>query len=279
MTENRIDAKFAQLRDRGEAAFMPFITAGDPDHDTTRRLILAFEAAGADLIELGIPFSDPVADGPTIQASFTRALAAGARVRQAFEMIRRLRAESQIPLLTMVSMSIVHRFGQERFADEAASAGADGMIVPDLPVEEAGEFVTMARERRLHVVFLIAPTTPPERARLVAERSGGFIYYVSVTGTTGARDKLPEDMTRNIAALRKVTDKPIALGFGVGNRGQAAAVARVADGVIVGSALVKRIAALAQAPKDQLVEDVGSMAAGLAKATKSALRENRSDEA
>ena len=274
MAENRIDTTFAQLRRRQEAAFMPFITAGDPDYDTTRRLILEYERGGADLIELGIPFSDPIADGPTIQASFARALQRGATVQAAFEMVHTLRTESEIPVLTMVSMTIISRFGQDRFIEQAAAAGVDGVIVPDLPVEEAEAFVDLVRQRGLHVAFLVAPTTPPERARLVADRSSGFIYYVSVTGTTGARDTLPEDMRRNIAALRKATQKPIALGFGVSTPEQAAAVAREADGVIVGSALVKRIGALADGPRDHLISEVGALAGALAKATKNARRTN-----
>jgi len=245
---------------------MPFLTAGDPDFDTTRELIVAAEKQGADLIELGIPFSDPIADGPTIQASFTHALEAGATVERAFRMVRELRRQSEIPVMAMVSFSIVHGVGTERFIDRAAEAGVDGMIVPDLPAEEAGEVQGMGQANGLHLILLVAPTTPPDRARLIAERSRGFIYYVSVAGTTGARDRLPDDMRENIERLRTMTDTPIALGFGVATPEHAAAVAAVADGVIVGSAIVKRIAALRDGPRKRLVSEVadfiGTLAAG-----------------
>ena len=270
---NRVVETFAALRERGGVAFMPFVTAGDPDFDATRALILELEKGGADLIELGIPFSDPIADGPTIQASFTRALAAGARVGDAFAMLRALREESSIPVLTMVSYSIVARVGAEVFMQQAAEAGADGAIIPDLPVEEAWEVIDVARALDLCTVFLAAPTTTPERREQVAQASTGFIYYISVAGTTGVRDHLPENLPQHVEELRGITDTPIAVGFGVSTPEQAAAVARIADGVIVGSAIVRRIAEHAEGERSVLLEHVGRFAATLADAVRSVRKE------
>jgi len=274
---NRVVETFATLREQGSAAFMPFLTAGDPDFDTTRALILELEKNGADLIELGIPFSDPIADGPTIQASFTRALASGARVADAFAMVAALREESSIPVVTMVSYSIVARVGAEAFMQQAAEVGADGAIIPDLPVEEAREVIEVARALDLCTVFLAAPTTTPERREQVAQVSTGFIYYISVAGTTGVRDHLPEDLPQHVEELRSIADTPIAVGFGVSTPEQAAAVARIADGVIVGSAVVRRIAEHAGDERSVLLEHVGRFAATLADAVRS-VRKDVSDE-
>jgi tryptophan synthase alpha chain len=247
---------------------MPFITAGDPDLETTRALILEMERRGADIIELGIPFSDPIADGPTIQSSFTRALAGGTTARAALAMVGQLRKGSQIPIVAMVSYSVVGKIGVSVFTHLAARAGVDGMIVPDLPVEEASDLIREARALDLCTIFLAAPTTPPERARLIVKHSTGFIYYISVTGTTGARASLPADMREKIAALKSLTDKPVALGFGVSTPEQAAVVGKVADGVIVGSAIMKKIAECSRLSRKELLRHVGDLTEALAKGAK-----------
>jgi len=265
---DRIQRTFAALRRRGEAAFMPFLSAGDPDLETTRDLILEVARRGADVIELGIPFSDPIADGPTIQASFTRALAGGTTVGGALDAVKSVRRSCEVPIVTMVSFSIVSRIGTAAYVHRAAEAGADGLIVPDLPVEEAGALRAQAQAEGLCTIFLVAPTTDPDRARRIAEHSTGFIYYVSVTGTTGARDRLPEDLPARLAALKALTDTPVALGFGVGRPEQAAEAGRAADGVIVGSAIVKKIQEYADASRADLVKAVGDFVESLAAATK-----------
>ena len=247
---------------------MPFITAGDPDLDATRALILEMERRGADIIELGIPFSDPIADGPTIQSSFTRALAGGTTARAALGMVEQLRRESRIPIVAMVSYSVVGKIGVSKFARLTAEAGVDGMIVPDLPVEEAGELIREARALDLCTIFLAAPTTTPQRAKLIARHSTGFIYYISVAGTTGARASLPADMREKITALKSLTRKPVALGFGVSTPEQAAVVGKVADGVIVGSAIMKKIAECSGLPRQELVQAVGDLTEALAKGAK-----------
>ena len=274
---NRVVQKFAELRARGQAAFMPFLTAGDPDYETTRAIILELEKRGADLIELGIPYSDPVADGPIIQASFARALSGGATVQQAFAMLRALRKKSQIPVLTMVSYSIVHRLGSARFVADASAAGADGAIIPDLPVDEAAEVIESARAKDFCTVFLAAPTTTPERRRLIARHSTGFIYYISVAGVTGARDRLPEDLPKHLAELKALTSTPIAVGFGVSTPAQARAVAQIADGVIVGSAIVRVIAEHSARARRTLVTKVGAFAAELAAGVKAVSRPQPGD--
>lgn len=263
---NRIDACFEKLLASGRAAFIPFFTAGDPSLDATRRLILESEKAGANLIELGFPFSDPVADGPVIQASYTRVLARGQHMGDVFDMVRSLRRESEIPVVAMVSYSLVYRRGIERFLDEAIGAGLDGATVPDLPIEEAGDLLEAARGRDFRVICFATPLTTPERRKLVAEHARGFIYYISVAGITGARESLPPDLEANIAELKALTGVPIAVGFGVSKPEQARAVARIADGVIVGSAIVRRIEAAIKAGRDVCTE-VLPFVAELAKAT------------
>ena len=247
---------------------MPFITAGDPDLDATRALILEMERRGADIIELGIPFSDPIADGPTIQSSFTRALTGGTTARAAMTMVEQVRQDSRIPIAAMVSYSIVGKIGVSAFARLAADAGIDGMIVPDLPVEEAGGLIREARPLGLCTIFLAAPTTTPERARLIVKHSTGFIYYISVAGTTGARATLPSNMRDKIAALKALTNKPVALGFGVSTPEQAAVVGKVADGVIVGSAIMKKVAECGNLSRKELLRRVGDLTESLARGTK-----------
>ena len=217
---------------------MPFLTAGDPDLQTTEALIQAAERAGASVCEIGIPFSDPVADGPVIQASMTRALDAGLRVQQVFEMVRRVRPKVSLGLVAMVSYSIVHRMGLETFVHAARDAGFDGFIFPDLPLEESADARQAVEDAGLILSMLIAPTTPIERAQKIAAASSGFAYVVSRSGITGARSELPPDLPDRLAKLREVTDLPMAVGFGISSADQVRAVVRIADAAIVGSALV-----------------------------------------
>ncbi|MCK6474492.1 MAG: tryptophan synthase subunit alpha [Planctomycetes bacterium] len=269
-TTSRIASAFAALKEQKHAAFMPFFTVGDPDLAATEALVKEAAARGADLIELGVPFSDPIADGPTIQASYDRALRKGFKVAQVFELARKLRAGGlKIPLLCMVSESLVYKRGLDAFLKAAKEAGYDGLIVPDLPAGYEGDASARAAAAGLDLVFLCAPTTTPERRALIAERSSGFVYYVSVAGITGVRDTLPEDMAQNVKDLKARAKTPVCVGFGISRPEQAAAVARIADGAIVGSALVKLAAELAAkgTAKEELVKQVGAQIEALAKAT------------
>ena len=264
---NRIDAIFQDLRGRGTKALMPFVTAGDPDVDTTAALLPALEQAGASVVELGIPFSDPVADGPVIEASMTRALDGGVRVRQVLDMVARVRPHVSLGLVAMVSYSIVHRLGPARFVQEATQAGIDGFIFPDLPVEEADTVAQPVRDAGAVMSMLIAPTTPIERAERIAKASSGFVYLVSRAGITGESKALPPELGERIERLRAATDLPVAVGFGISSREHVQQVVQVADAAIVGPAIVRRIGAYREAGRDALVEQVGAftkeLAAGL----------------
>lgn len=262
---NRIDERFRRLKEAGERALMPYLTAGDPDLCTTRSLILEFERRGADLVEIGVPFSDPLADGVTIQRASQRALSGGTTLPRILEMVGSLRPECQLPLLVMSYVNPIFHFGFARFAKEAAAAGIDGLIVPDLPPEEAAELIEATAAHDLHTVFLIAPTSPQQRVRKVAAASTGFIYYVSLRGVTGARSRLSEDLEASIRMIRAETDKPLAVGFGISTPEQVRMVAKVADGVIVGSALVSLLEQTAGQP-DQLTR-AGDFVAALKAAT------------
>lgn len=238
---NRIDSRFALLRQQGRKALITYITAGDPDLETTRRCVLAMAASGADVVELGIPFSDPLADGPVIQQAVQRALSGGFRLRQAFELVAALRQDTQLPLVFMTYFNPVMQYGAERFAGDAAQAGVDGLIIPDMPVEESEPMLAFCNRVGLHLIPLVAPTTTDERLRRIAASAGGFIYCVSLTGVTGEREKLSERLFGLIERLRPLTSLPLAAGFGISTPEQARDAARVADGVIVGSALVRLI--------------------------------------
>lgn len=235
---NRIDERFRHLKQAGERALMPYLTAGDPDLATTRSLILEFERRGADLLELGVPFSDPLADGVTIQRASQRSLAGGTTLLRILDMVEELRADCRLPLLLMSYVNPIFHFGYARFAKEAAAAGVDGLIVPDLPPEEATELIEATAAHNLHTVFLIAPTSPQQRVRTIAAASKGFIYYVSLRGVTGVRSRLSEDLEASLRMIRAETDVPLAVGFGISTPEQVRMVSRVADGVIVGSAIV-----------------------------------------
>ena len=232
---------FAALRPRGQIALMPFIPAGYPDLATTEAALPAMEAAGANLIEVGFPFSDPIADGPTIQESFTVALAKKLKIADVFESVARARPRVSIPLVPMVSYSIVFRYGVDRFVSLAKQAGFDGLILPDLPPPEAQAICGRVQAGGLDTILLVAPTTAPQRRAEIAALSSGFIYYLSVSGITGARDQLPADLAQNVRQLKGVTDRPVCVGFGISRPDHVAQLRGIADGAIVGSALVKRM--------------------------------------
>lgn len=237
-----IDDLFARLKTENRKALMPFITAGDPTIEATATILDGLSAAGADLCEVGIPYSDPVADGPVIQASYQRALDHGFRLEDAFRLGREKTPGLQIPLVTMVSYAIIFRIGLQNYVDQAKAAGYAGAIVPDLLVEEAEEFATICRAADFSLIQLVTPTTPRERQVRIANSSSGFLYYVSVTGITGERNELPPDLMESVSWLREQTELPICIGFGISGTETAAKLAPVADGLIVGSAIVRRIA-------------------------------------
>ncbi|HVC98729.1 MAG TPA: tryptophan synthase subunit alpha [Pirellulales bacterium] len=258
-----IDALFVRLRAAGQKALVPFVTAGDPDLDFTAAVIAELVARGAHLCEVGIPYSDPIADGPVIQASYTRALANKIKLAQIVDMLGRASPRTAAPLVTMVSYAIIHRHGLARFVDEARAAGVAGAIVPDLLIEEAGELAAVCRRADFSLVQLVAPTTPRERARRIADSSTGFLYYVSVTGTTGERTSLPQSLLDDVGWLRERTSTPICIGFGISTPEHVRLLAPVVDGLIVGSALVRRIATAASRPPAEVLREVGDYTAEL----------------
>jgi tryptophan synthase alpha chain len=241
LTDNRLVRRFDDLRREGRKAFIPFVTACDPDTDTTVELVLGMEKAGASVVELGVAFSDPIADGPTIQTAFTRVLAKGFEAAQAFDAVKRIRERSEIPIALMLSCSIVTRIGTETFVKRCARAGVDGLIVPDLPVEAAAELRRAAKEHGIALTFLVTPATPDARVERIVEASTGFVYYVSVMGVTGARADLPKAVSHAVRHLKTMTDRPVCIGFGISTPEHVKALGQHADGVIVGSALVKRM--------------------------------------
>ena len=239
---------FAQKKANGGKAFIAYLTAGDPSLGATTDLVLALERGGADLIELGVPFSDPIADGPVIQRASERALKAGATLPKLLDTVRDIRRRSQIPLLLFSYLNPLLRYGLDRLARDAAAAGIDGVLLTDLSVEEAAEPVRQLRSQSLDTVFLAAPTSSDRRLRLVAEHSSGFVYLVSRTGVTGEQQSLALSAGTLAQRMRQLTPLPIALGFGVSTPAQVAEVAQLADGVVVGSAIVKFIEANSAAP-------------------------------
>jgi tryptophan synthase alpha chain len=238
---NRIDQAFQRLRSKKEKALIPYIMAGDPSLERTGDMVLAMERAGADIIELGVPFSDPIADGPVIQRAGQRALRWKTALRDVFRLVVDLRGKCQIPLILMTYYNPIHRFGINKIFEEAATCGVDGLIIPDLPPEEGGEVSKEARRHGIRWILLAAPTTPPGRLRVLCRQTEGFLYYVSLTGITGAPLKDFSEVGSRLSILRKISDKPVAVGFGVSTPEQAREVAAVADGVIIGSAIVRLI--------------------------------------
>lgn len=238
---SRIDERFAALRAARERAFVPFVTAGDPDLDTTAELILALAENGADLIEIGIPFSDPSADGPTIQRASERALARGTTLRKVLPLVANLRAQVKIPLVLMGYANPFYALGADGCASACADAGVDGVICPDLPPEEGADLYSALAKRGIDGVLLGSPTTTPARMRMLVHNTRGFLYYVSLTGVTAARSELASGIEQSVAAIRALSDIPVCVGFGISRREHAAEVGRYADGVVVGSAIVDLI--------------------------------------
>ena len=241
---SRIDDLFQNLRSSQQKAFMPFITAGDPDLDFTADLLRQLDASGCHLAEVGIPYSDPIADGPVIQASYTRALNAGTKLNAILAMLKSVTGEIRMPVVTMISYAIIYRVGLDAFLDKAIDAGVAGAIVPDMPVDESADFAARCKARDFSLIQLVTPTTPRERALKIANQSSGFIYYVSIAGITGERTALPDDLVDNVSWLREQTELPICVGFGISQPEHAEVLKPVADGMIVGSAIVRRIAAI-----------------------------------
>ncbi len=237
----RIEKKFQELKQKKEKALITFITAGDPDFESTTQYIQAIEEGGADIIELGVPFSDPLADGPVIQKSALRALQSGTTLKKIIQMVSQVRENSSIPIILMSSFNPIFRYHEETFVKDAVNSGVDGIIIPDLPPEEAALMNKLSEEAGLNNIFLLAPTSSEDRIQIVSQMSRGFIYYVSLTGVTGTREKLAEDLKENILKIKNITSKPVAVGFGISTPKHAAFAAEIADGAIVGSAIVKII--------------------------------------
>lgn len=263
---NRIADRFARLKQQGKKGFIVYIGAGDPNLEATRQLALAFDRAGVDVLELGIPFSDPLADGLVNQLAAQRGLESGATPAKIFQTVAAIRRDSQIPIVLYVYYNLVHRRGLERFIGDAASAGVDGLLVLDLPPEEADEYERFMRAADVGAIWLVAPTTPEERIAKIVRRGTGFIYYVSREGVTGMRDSIAANLAEMTAKIRRHTNLPIAVGFGISNPEQARLAANCADAVVVGSAIVDQIARHGKSA--DLVARASQFVQSLANATK-----------
>ncbi|MDD5348365.1 MAG: tryptophan synthase subunit alpha [Candidatus Omnitrophica bacterium] len=238
---NRIDKTFKRLRQQRKKAFIAFITAGYPSLRTTEELVLGFARAGVDIVELGIPFSDPIADGPVIQQSSFEALKKKTTLVKVLSLVKGLRRKTGIPVCFMSYYNPLYAFGPERFLRRARESGVDGLIIPDLPCEEAGDFLRLCDKYGIDLIQFIAPTTTRQRCRKICGLARGFIYYISLTGTTGVRKKLAQDISGHLRSVRSMTRKPVCAGFGISNRRQVAKVSQLCDGVIVGSAIVNKV--------------------------------------
>jgi tryptophan synthase alpha chain len=258
-----IDQLFKKLRSEKRKALMPFVTAGDPDLEFTAAVLQEFARRGCSLCEVGIPYSDPIADGPIIQESYTRALAHKITLAEITQCLSGVAPKLSTPLVTMVSYAIVYRHGLERYVEDMRRAGVVGAIVPDLLVEEAAPLAKICRQADFSLIQLVTPTTPRQRVLRIAESSTGFIYYVSVTGITGERTQLPPDLIENVGWLREQTPLPVCIGFGISTPEHVRLLAPVADGLIVGSAIVRRVAAAANKPKSAVLSEVGEYVASL----------------
>lgn len=265
---SRISQTFAKLKSAGQLAFMPFITAGDPDMAMTLSLIQELAQRGVDLIEVGFPYSDPIADGPVIQASYTRALNRKLKVEDIFAGVATLKTAELPPLVGMVSYALLFRRGVDAFMARAAEVGFAGLIIPDLPADEASEAAALAKKNGLDLVQLIAPTTPRDRAIKILNAASGFVYCISIAGITGVRDQLPPELRDQLSWLRQQTKLPLAVGFGISKPDQVDVLRDVADGVIVGSAIVKQLDALEKGgSREAVLSEVGKTAGGLVTAT------------
>jgi tryptophan synthase alpha chain len=261
MTVNRIDAAFDRLRATGRKGLIPFVAAGDPSLEQTAALVRELERRGADIVELGVPFSDPLADGPVNQRAYQRGLRAGASVPAVLTLVAEIRRTADVPLVLMSYLNPLHRFGLDRFPKAAHDAGVDGLILCDAPPEETEPFRRALHDAGLHLIQLVAPTTPAHRIAWIGQRAAGYLYYVSLRGVTGPRERLPEDLGAGIQRVRAATRIPVAVGFGISTPAQAAEAAALADAVIVGSALVAVLERGAGAP--DLVSRAGAFVAEL----------------
>jgi tryptophan synthase alpha chain len=265
----RIAQTFAQLKTSGKMAFMPFLTAGDPDLDMTKKLLIDWGRRGVDLVEIGFPYSDPIADGAVIQASYTRALAKKITIDQIFAALTELSGEKIPPLVGMVSYSLIFRYGTEKFISGAKRAGISGLIVPDFPGDEAGAFARQVQAAGLDAVQLVAPTTPAARVQKILQSASGFLYCISVAGTTGVRQELPAELSQQLQQLQTQTDLPLAVGFGISRPEQVSVLRGKAHGVIVGSAIVRQLESLADEPnrRDKVIAELGRFVDSMVAAT------------
>ncbi len=263
---NRIEERFAQLKRNGKKSFVVYIGAGDPNLAATRELALAFDKSGVDILELGVPFSDPLADGLVNQLAAQRGLESGTTPPKLLATIADIRRESQIPIVLYIYFNLIHKVGIEKFIAEAAAAGVDGLLVLDLPPEESENYEALMKKAGLCHIYLVAPTTPDDRMALIVKRGSGFIYYISREGVTGMQTSVATNLASQIAKIRAHTDLPIAVGFGISNPEQAKTVAAEADGCVVGSAIVNQIAAHGKSP--DLVAKVGAFVKSLGDAVK-----------
>jgi tryptophan synthase alpha chain len=269
---NRIEEKFLNLKKHGEKGLIIYIGAGDPDLDATRKLAIEFGKAGVDILELGVPFSDPLADGIVNQLAAQRGLQSGTTPPAVLATVAEIRKSSQIPIVLYIYYNLVFRYGLEKFIKDAADAGVDGLLVLDLPPDEAGEYHRLMEKYGLCPIYLIAPTTPEERIRFIVSQAKGFIYYVSREGVTGMRSGIPESLPTMVNLIKKYTTLPVAVGFGISNPEQAKLVAGYADAVVVGSAVVDKIGKLGKSP--EMIQTV----VNFVKELSSAVREVRTNE-
>jgi len=264
---NRIVAKFAQLKSAGKRAFVVYIGAGDPNLATTGQLAVAFDQAGVDVLEIGVPFSDPLADGLVNQLAAQRGLESGTTPPKILEMIQLVRKQSELPIVLYIYYNLIHKVGSEKFIAAAAKAGVDGLLVLDLPPEESDNYEALMQKAGLCHIYLVAPTTPDDRIEQIVKRGSGFIYYISREGVTGMQSQIATNLASQVAKIRSYTSLPIAVGFGISNPGQAKLVAQEADGCVVGSAIVNQIAARGHSPT--LVSEVSQFVKSLGDAIKS----------
>ena len=268
---SRIAVRFAELKAQGRSAFVPFITAGDPDFETSRAILEALPGAGADVIELGMPFTDPMADGPAVQASSLRALKAGATMARTFDLVRGFRQrDDKTPIVLMGYYNPIHARGADAFVREAAEAGVDGLIVVDLPPEEDSVLLGPARAVGIDIIRLVTPTTHDARLARVLQGASGYLYYVSITGVTGTKSFSEDAVKAALSRIRKATDLPVAVGFGIRTPAQAQQIARIADAAVVGSAIVSLVAESQSAGKDAVVAKVTELCRSLADSTHAA---------
>jgi tryptophan synthase alpha chain len=263
---NRIVAKFAQLKSAGKKGLVVYIGAGDPNLKATHELALAFDQAGVDVLELGVPFSDPLADGLVNQLAAQRGLESGTTPPKVLDTVAAIRQKSQVPVVLYIYFNLIHRVGMEKFINDAAKSGVDGLLVLDLPPEESDNYEALMQKAGLCHIYLIAPTTPEDRMELIVKRGSGFIYYISREGVTGMQSQVATNLASQIAKIRAHTTLPIAIGFGISNPDQAKLVAREGDACVVGSAIVNQIATNGKSP--ELVAKVGAFVKSLGDAVK-----------